>query len=283
MSKTDPSPGKISGQVNIFVKCFELMQRAGIIEHPLCQEAVRKFYFVYKRYFEDPFHALTRRYPAMFHNGHVLDIGANVGYTACTFAECISPGFSVFAFEPEENSFALLLTSIRKQQLDGVVSATRSAVGDLNGTVNIWRNIHHSGDHRTVTNEFMKLLETSDCAVQSVPIVSIDHFLESNHITEPISFIKIDVQGYELPVCRGMEKTLIDNPRATVAFEYCPNQTQQMGFSENELLGFFQSRGFQLNIIERSGKLVPVSETALSTELPKRGYVDILATRQELS
>jgi FkbM family methyltransferase len=171
MSKNNPSSGRISGQVNIFVKCFELMQRAKLIEHPLCQEAFRRFYFVYKRYLDDPFHSLTTRYPAMFHNGHILDIGANVGYTACTFAKCISPGFKVFAFEPEQNSFDLLLTSICSKRLEGVVYPTRSAVGDLNGMVDIWRNIYHSADHRTVTNEFMKLLGTSDCEVQSVPIV----------------------------------------------------------------------------------------------------------------
>jgi len=281
MSKNNVLSERISGQVSLFVKCFELMQRARVLERPFCQEAFRRGYFLYKRYWEDPFHGLSMRHPSMFQNGHILDIGANVGYTACALARCLSPGFKVFAFEPEQNSFNLLLTSIRHQRLEGIVCPTRSAVGDSNGTVNIWRNIYHSGDHRTVTEKFKKLQEVSDNTVQSVPVVSIDSFLASNYIFDPISFIKIDVQGYELPVCKGMEKTLLANPNAVVAFEYCPNQTQKMGFSEKELIDCFQSRGFYLNIIRHSGKLVPVSELGLSNEVAKRGYADILAIRQK--
>jgi FkbM family methyltransferase len=58
-------------------------------------------------------------------------------------------------------------------------------------------------------------------------MVSIDSFLESKQ--ERVSFIKIDVQGYELAVCQGMQETLRQNPGITIVLEYMPSAMREMG------------------------------------------------------
>lgn len=282
MSKKSLPSGKINERSGLFVKCFDIVQRTNAMEHPFCQDAFRSAYFIYKRLIEDPFFALTERHPEIFKNGHVLDIGANIGYTACTFARAISPGFKVFAFEPELHTYNLLIKSIQHARMNEKVCSIRSAVGESEGTIELWRNRSHNGDHRTVTDELKQLLPDHNDEIQSVPITSIDGFIESNN-SIPIAFVKMDVQGYELPVCRGMEKMLVDNPSVVVAFEYSPNETRQLGFDEAELPDFFQSRGFQLSIIEHSGKLVPVNQADLKNHLGKRGYLDVLASRRAVS
>ena len=85
------------------------------------------------------------------------------------------------------------------------------AVGAENGTVNLWINDRHHADHRVATEEFRSSHPGSKEV--SVSMVSIDSFLESR--PGPVSFVKIDVQGYELAVCQGMQDTLRQNPDIT--------------------------------------------------------------------
>jgi len=274
---------KLNSQISFFVRCFGIVQNSTILDYRWGQEVFRTLYFLYKRYVEDPFYGLVKQHPELCQNGHVLDIGANIGYTSYIFAKAIQPGFKVFAFEPEEHTFALLINCIQDKGLQNIIVPARAAIGDSEGRVNIWRNRHHSGDHRTVTKEFIKLLGNDTDEIQSVPAVTIDAFLESQHIREPISLIKIDVQGYELPVCCGMAKTLTVNSEASVAFEYSPDQMRQLGFDANSLLDFFFSRNFQLYFIEHSGKLVKLNDHLLGDHLNKHGYVNILASKQNIS
>ena len=44
----------------------------------------------YKRLVEDPFAALVRARPELFTGGEIIDVGANVGYTAQVFARALS-------------------------------------------------------------------------------------------------------------------------------------------------------------------------------------------------
>ena len=59
-------------------------------------------------------------------------------------------------------------------------------------------------------------------------MVSIDSFLESK--PGPVSFVKIDVQGYELAVCQGMQNTLRKNLDITIVLEYTPSAMRELGF-----------------------------------------------------
>jgi FkbM family methyltransferase len=284
LSKKKPTLNseKLNSQISFFVRCFGIVQNSTVLDYRWGQEVFRTLYFLYKRYVEDPFYGLVKQHPELCQNGHVLDIGANIGYTSHIFAKAIQPRFKVFAFEPEEHTFALLYNYIHDKGLQNSIVSVRAAVGSSEGEVNIWRNRYHSGDHRTITKEFIKLLGNSTDEIQSVPAITIDAFLESQHIREPISLIKIDVQGYELPVCYGMEKTLTMNSKASVAFEYSPDQMRQLGFDENSLLDFFSLRNFQLYLIEHAGKLMKLDDHLLGDHLNKYGYVNILATRQNM-
>ena len=74
---------------------YGFANRRGLLNTSLAQEAFARSYFLYKRAVEDPFAALLRRRPELFRGGHVLDVGANIGYTAAVFASGLSPGCRV--------------------------------------------------------------------------------------------------------------------------------------------------------------------------------------------
>ncbi|MDH3691794.1 MAG: FkbM family methyltransferase [Gammaproteobacteria bacterium] len=263
---------------NLF-KVYGLAQRMGLMELNWFRALFLRSYYFYKRTLEDPFRNFRSKRPELLQAGHIFDVGSNVGYTAVTFAQALGPGFKVFSFEPEPQNVRMQKASLELYKVSAKVELIQAAVGAESGSVTLWHNQDHHADHRIVTKEFGKRINSSD-ETCSVPLISIDTFIEQRKIHGPIAFIKIDVQGYELPVCYGMENALRANPECVVAFEYCPPHMRELGYAQEELLEFFARRGYGLNVLNRQGNLQGCDNKSLAVALDKRGYVDLLATPQ---
>jgi len=65
----------------IFTGAYSLARSAKLLENGWAKRVFVSAYFLYKRFWEDPFWSLINRRPKLFENGDVLDIGANVGCT----------------------------------------------------------------------------------------------------------------------------------------------------------------------------------------------------------
>ncbi len=101
---------------NVFTRVYNLARTAGLFEIPLFKRLFLFSYFLYKRWYEDPFWALAKRSPELFTSGDILDIGANIGYTACVFASARKPPAKIYAFEPDLASFATLAETVRRKK-----------------------------------------------------------------------------------------------------------------------------------------------------------------------
>ena len=243
---------------------YGLANRLGVLDNPVVGDLFARTYFAYKR-LGDPFASLTRRQPDLLRGGHVLDVGANIGYTASVFARGLAPGFKVFAFEPERQNFERLVRTMRRLGLADRVEAVHAAVGAAEGTIGLWRDIG-----RFSINE-------------SIMMQSLDGFTRQRGITGAVRFIKIDVEGYEPPVCEGMVATVAANPRLVVAVEYSPWAMNQMGFRPESVLEFFLSRGFVIQVLHQGGGLEPFDARRPERHLDGRLYVDLLCGRERLA
>jgi FkbM family methyltransferase len=252
---------------------YWLARKARLLDTTLGQWAFSASYFLYKQYLEDPYRGLVLRHPDLLRGGNVLDIGANIGYTATVFSLAVSPEFRVYAFEPERFNYRLLERSARARRTMQRIVPIQSAIGDKDGTVELWENEHHHGDHRILTDQFRQ--NTGSPGVVSVPITRVDTFVAKQRGEFPVRFIKVDVQGYELPVCKGMESTLAANPRAILALEYMPNAMRELGFQPEELIAWLEERGYKIYRIEKHGRLNP----GLGDPSDGRGYCDLLFSR----
>jgi FkbM family methyltransferase len=204
----------------------------------------------------------------MFRGGHILDIGANIGYCSALFARAADPGRRIYAFEPEPFNFSLLERAMLNRNCGSVVPV-RAAVGAAEGEIRLRLNPRHHGDHRVDT------ASVADAASIPVPLVTIDAFLERRAPREPVAFIKIDVQGFEPAVCAGAGRTLAENPACSVALEYTPDAMQQLGFSPPDLLEWFKARGYRCYTLPQNGRPQPGPPETL----PARGYIDLLFSR----
>ena len=266
--------------ISLFTSAYNLARKARLLELPWFRRAFVSSYFLYKQHYEDPFMELVRRMPGIFRNGDILDIGANIGYTAWVFAGALRPGARVYAFEPDDSSFALLQEIIQRRKLSASVEALKLAVGNCDQSVEFWHNLEHSADHRVVTPEFRKT-RAQGLETNTVAMTSVDSFVRARSLKN-ISFIKIDVQGYEPAVCEGMRQTLQDFPHTPVCLEYSPEGLQELGFEPGKVLDFFLSRGYQIYALSRGPILLAPDNASIERAVAQAGYVDLVCSKVPL-
>ena len=261
----------------LFTTVYSLARRSGVLETQPGQRLFSRAYFFYKRHLEDPFYLLAKRHPDLFLGGHVLDIGANIGYTASVFARAVEPAFRVYSFEPEEFNFGMLERAARSIQPAGRIIPVRAAAGDRDEEAELWRNEFHHADHRIVTPRLREAVVLPPLA--RVPMMKIDTFVGAQRENFPVSFIKVDVQGFELPVCAGMERTLQVNPGVVVALEYTPSGMQDLGFNPADLLDWLAARRYFVYRLDRNGSFHEIR----LRQFHVRSYADLLISARNLA
>lgn len=258
----------------LLLNAYSLVRRSGFLRTSLGHRLFKSAYFLYKRHIEDDLYDLVRSYPAIVSGGDVLDIGANIGYTASVLARATERDHKVYAFEPESFNFKSLQQTARRPEFQGRIIPLQYAVGAENGTITLWINERHHADHRVVTDEFRSVHPGSEGV--STTLVSVDGFLESR--PGQISFVKIDVQGYELAVCQGMENTLRQNPNIVIVLEFMPSAMRELGFDPSSLIDFFVERDFKIYQVHPRGKL----SQGLPSITSDSSYVDLLFSRDAI-
>ena len=266
--------------VSLFTGAYSLLGPDRLLKFSTFRKAFISAYFLYKKSFEDPFWNLVRRQPQIFKDGDILDIGANIGYTSSVFATVLKPGSKIHAFEPDKISFQLLQETVRRKNLSGAIEAVHQAVGSSDGSLKFWHNERHSADHRVVTEQFSSSC-TDGSQISTVPVTTVDTFVKTRNV-QNISFIKIDVQGYELAVCQGMRNSLEQFPQAIVCLEYSPDALRELGFEPSKVLDFFRARSYHLFILTREGHCLLAEDNSLEAFLKDQGYLDLLCSKRLL-
>lgn len=118
----------LTGTQRAGIWLYRQANRLGLLSSSPARQLFSVAYRAYKRHFEDPFQNLVDRHPEFFRGGDVIDVGANMGYTASVFATAIDAGCHVWAFEPSSANFAQLEIAARNRKMrDRVKANTRSS------------------------------------------------------------------------------------------------------------------------------------------------------------
>jgi FkbM family methyltransferase len=156
---------------------------------------------------------------------HVIDVGANVGDTALTAATAVGPTGRVWAIEAHPRTYAFLLGNLT---LNGVanVSPVNAAAGAAPGRLSF-------GDARR---------DDTNCIGGTgleVEAARLDHLVPYKG---RIDLLKIDVEGYELPVCHGAPDTLART--RIVLFEVAERHFRRYGYDLATMLALLEAQGF---------------------------------------
>jgi len=182
----------------------------------------------------------------------VLDGGANVGYISALAGSFVGPSGEVHGFEPLRECHARLevLASLNPQYH---FFFNNVALGDENGTVSL---SCPEGDARNAT--LVPGKQNTD--VRQVPVKRLDDYITANvRSPEKIRVIKLDVQGYEYLVLRGLEKFFASTTlRPVIACDMKPWEMQNIGFTLDDFDKYMAKFGYHAYDIVRENARIDI-------------------------
>jgi FkbM family methyltransferase len=156
--------------------------------------------------------------PSLVKSGDwVLDIGANVGYYTTLLSRLVGPSGRVFAFEPMPQTVEILAFVLQQSGCFRNVTLLNTAVGESAGIVRFDLPVSGPG----LPNYFRAHMQ--EHGAYSVYCTSIDQLA----IPKRVAFIKIDAEGAETQVLRGMRK-LIERDRPIILAEGSEESLHQL-------------------------------------------------------
>lgn len=197
-------------------------------------------------------------------NGSFIDVGANIGlYT--TIISKTFPGRKIIAIEPEHNNYAMLNKNIALNRSDGGNICTLNiAVGPAPALIRLERPLDNNcGTFRVVvdgsgtgdTNKYYPMLDL-DTVFKSLDIVR-------------ISLLKIDVEGFEMDVFKGInwdEKYKPEN----IIMEFS-DYVSRTGTTTDDVMRFLTAKGYKPYTVDKK----PYS---MNSELPEGNLLFRLAS-----
>jgi len=140
----------------------------------------------------------------------IWDVGANIGFISLVAARLAGPEGRVYAIEPAPDNAAAVREHAAINDLGGVIDVVEAAAGDSAGPAEFllvsepsWSHLAERGHHRL-----------TESAVE-VKVVRLDTLVDADQIAPP-SVVKIDVEGSEGAVLRGMEQTIATHRPAII-------------------------------------------------------------------
>lgn len=153
--------------------------------------------------------ALTAVYLGLLGAGDtVIDVGTHFGYEALLAAHLVGESGAVFAFEPNPVAHRMAAKNLAARPQ---CHLTRAAAGDQPGTARLRvANVRESA--------FAAIGDDATAGVAgsvAVPVTTVDGVL--GDWARPVRVLKIDAEGYELPVLRGARQTIARHRPVIVA------------------------------------------------------------------
>jgi len=169
-----------------------------------------------------------------------FDIGANVGIFSLCASPLVGDGGKIFSFEPAEQTFNKLTENIDINKLKNVF-ANKLGFSDKTGI----KKFNISLEGFDAFNSFGQPSKGKDFLCQDVVTETIDNFINVNQLKNRVALMKIDVEGWEIPVLDGAIKTLKENDAPVLMVEFAEKNIQ-IGFTCQKLYDLIKSYGYEL-------------------------------------
>jgi FkbM family methyltransferase len=174
---------------------------------------------------------------------YCLDVGANIGNHSLFFSRYFA---QVVAFEPGSVACTLLELNLAMNDVDNV-EVQPVGLSDRAGTAKYsvnWKNL--GGSYVPSLGKPKLRSELYDVNDVDIDLVPGDSILDPD---SPVGFVKIDVEGMESHVLRGLDRT-IDRYRPVIMLEQLPSAVdEKTGSTEASIL--LENKGYRTFEIRR--------------------------------
>jgi FkbM family methyltransferase len=200
----------------------------------------------------------------------VIEVGANLGYYALLEARKVK---KVYAIEPIEQSIKALKESIK---LNGYknIKVYQLAISDKDGISKIttsarsnWATmVNLKGTRAGYQEKFNRFKSVT----QKIDTMTLDSFIEREGI-DKVDLIRMDTEGYEVEIIRGMDKTFDLMPKGSyLSVEFHPAIYDDR-FGLIETLNKILRAGFSIELITTHDRGYKLTTLALKKWLLKKG------------
>jgi FkbM family methyltransferase len=167
----------------------------------------------------------------------IYDVGGHIGLITMFFAREAGETGNVVTFEPNPQNYTAILDHINLNNLPNV-SVLQMGLGSRRETLEFM--VADSG-HGTASSEKQNQYQEEEAQIIQIEIDSLDSQIAVNNLPKP-DFIKIDVEGLELDVLRGMTETISD---------YKPEIFVELhGVSEKDIVELLLSHQYKIHQVE---------------------------------
>jgi len=163
-----------------------------------------------------------------------IDVGANLGYFSLIAAQIIGNNGAVYAFDINKASIENIEKNKKYNNLFNI-ETFHFAVTNRDGEINILKE--------RVPNPFASILCPSEKKSVNLRSISLDSFCVNKKIKPKV--IKIDVEGAELLVLRGMKDLLI-NENLIVLLELHGEYINKFDTKSEDIINFLYECGYFL-------------------------------------
>jgi len=196
----------------------------------------------------------------------LIDIGAHVGYLTHVMSECSD--LPILAVEAEPLNAGLLSFNLIRNGHNNVLPV-HAAAGSTTVLTDISIDPTNTGGHKAF---FRPGLESS-----SIGRIALDDLLLPE---VRVDFVKIDVEGMEQDVIRGMERIITDH-RPTILAEFYPAAIEEAREEPASVIEYYRTMGFKTVLPQHDGYSdAPAEEVVALARSAEGGYVTMLLVPQ---
>jgi FkbM family methyltransferase len=160
----------------------------------------------------------------------LIDVGAAAGSFSLLYSK---KGWKVFAVEPDDENRARLLNNIRVYHCD--IDVDTHAISDVETKMPFYTSDVSAGIKGL--NQF----HASHRMYKEVDTITLTTFCKQKNIGD-FNFLKIDTEGYDLNVLKGMDFKL--HQVEVIMCEYDDNKTARLGYHLADMTNYLKENGF---------------------------------------
>jgi FkbM family methyltransferase len=192
-----------------------------------------------------------------------IDVGANIGYISAIGLSLVGKTGEVHSFEPVPRLFKRLLM-LQEDNPEYHIYTNNIALGDDECVSRIAvTNLKNIGWNTMVPGLMSE--ETTGETID-VPVIRLDTYLRSNNINN-IRLIKIDTEGYEFPVIKGISGYLRDSKQFPIfIIEIAPTAYSLLNLSLKDFQELMSGLGY-LGYTLDGKKPIDLSMLSITTDV----------------
>ena len=182
---------------------------------------------------------------------NILEVGANIGYYLLIESKLIGDQGRIYAFEPSPVNMRMLKANIALNNIDNLVTTYPHGVGNEAGMQKFY--IMSKGNMSSfITRAEDRIIKTRDHI--DVEIIRVDDFFKEEAVQ--FDYVRMDVEGYELEVLKGMQNILTseNSPRGMFIEVHSELLNKIADCSCESFLGFMKGMGYGIKVSRFRGR-----------------------------